>query len=113
MPDGPRVQGFRGEISAVRPNDSSELGIDLDLPEVRGIRERLDDTLPWPGREIDISFASVVEVQMEAMVAYQVERGDMNQIGHGCSCYASGGMARKVRDWGAHCQSAPESQNAF
>ena len=60
------------------PNSSSS----LTLPEVAGIRERLEDAAPAPARKIDFALGAVLEPEAQAVVSGDVDLSDVNELSH-------------------------------
>jgi len=77
-PNDPRVKRLRRYVGAVGPNDRPQLLVEPDLPEVVGIRKRLEDTAPAPARKIDVALGAVLEAQAQAVVSDHLDRGHVN-----------------------------------
>src|SRR5260370_24080643 len=64
------VERLRRQVDTAWPNDGPRLRIDPDLSEVGRVIQRLQDTGPSLGREVDITGCGVAEEQPEHLVAY-------------------------------------------
>lgn len=68
------------EVGSVGPDNGAQLVVYLNLSEVAGIGQRLEDgTVQLPG-EIDIAFAAVAKAKRELVVTKHVYRGDANEL---------------------------------
>ncbi|MEX0675054.1 MAG: hypothetical protein WD067_09785, partial [Gaiellaceae bacterium] len=78
----PGVKRLRRDIRAIRPDDRSQFSVEPDLPEVVGIRKRLEDAAPAAARKIGFALGAVLEAHAQAVVSDHLDRSDVNVLGH-------------------------------
>ena len=86
----PAVQGLRGDVGTVGPDDRSELFVQLDASEVSGILKWGEYPTPRFGREIQFPFDAILKSQAQAVPSTRLRCGDVNDLGHGIDARARG-----------------------
>jgi hypothetical protein len=70
------IEAFGSHVDPVRPNNRPCFRVDSDLGEVSRVTEGFKNTLPFSGREVDITDGAVVEKEAESVVAYDRDAHD-------------------------------------
>lgn len=78
----PAVKRLRRDVSAIRPNDRSQLSVERDLSKVVGIGEWLKDAKPAPRREINLALRSILECQAEPMASHYLDGRHVHEFVH-------------------------------
>ena len=76
------MESLGGEISAVWPDDSPHLRVEPDPAEVARVPQRLENSAPITGGEIDFSLDTVLEIEAETVIRHHFDTGDVNDLGH-------------------------------
>lgn len=76
------IEWLGRKVDAVRPADRSRLWIDAHLREVGGTAKRLQHASPLASAEIDVAHGPVLECEAKAVIADDLDRGDVQQLLH-------------------------------